>query len=718
MEQLEEYHGMSFILLGPKPDRVKTGVVSSGFFPMLGVKPIVGRTFRPSDDELGAPAVLVLSNRYWKTMFGGDPNVIGRTVKMNDKLHTIVGVLPPIPQYPRDNDVYMPVSACPFRMNKRHLEMRTMRMMELFGRLKPGVPVERADAEMRAIQGSFAKEFAADYPASDGLTASATTLQHQLTYHARPMLLLLMGMTGLVLLICCTNVANLALARMIHREREFAIRSSLGASRGRLARQMLTESVLLALAGGALGLLLASASLDLLVQFVGRFTSRAAGVGLSAPVLFFTLGLSIVSGLLFGLLPALSAGTGISGTLKTAANTMTGDRQRHAMRSGLIIAQVALSFVMLSAAGLMIRTLLKLQRVDAGYHSDHILTARLPYNFTKLTDADKVRSFEERLIQELDRVPGVHEAALASAAPLDQSGPNSTTFKIEGRTLAPNQATPITNVMTVTPSAFSTLEIPLVRGRLLSVDDGPKTPEVTVISRSLARHYFGNEDPIGKRISGDEGKTWTTIVGIVGDVRQFGLDHEPVDTAYVPAAQQPGTGSVLLRTQNDPRSVANLLRLAINRVDPEQPVVEVKTLDELRDDSLAATRVTAVLLALFAAVALVIAATGLAGVTSYLVSQRTREIGIRIALGAQVRQVLSLVLSHGVKLIVIGAVVGITLAVVCGRALENILFGVKPVDWPTLVGVAMMLMGVSLVASYIPARRATRVEPLAALRYE
>ncbi len=721
MEQLEEFHSMMFILLGPKPDRVRTGVVSHGFFSMLGVQPIYGRNFRSDDDLPNAPAVLLLSNKYWKSMFGGDPNIVGKTVKLNDRLHTIVGVLPPFPQYPSENDVFMPVSACPWRMNKQHLEMRSMRMMGLFGRLKAGVDPAAADAEIQGIASSFVKEFPADYQRSKGFTGHSLLLQDELTKNARPMLWLLLGTTALVLLICCTNVANLALARMMAREHEFGMRSALGASRERLMRQMLAESVLLALGGGLLGLLLASGSIDLLVTFVGRFTTRAAGAGLSAPVLGFTFALAVVTGLAFGMLPALSVRRAPATVMKMTAASTTESGQRHRMRSALIVAQVALCFVMLSGAALMLRTLLKLESVDAGYNSDHVLTARLPFNFTKLKqgDNDTVRAFEGNILRALEGLPGVIDVALTSAAPLDQTrGPANARVVIEGRPIAPNEPQAQMNVITVTPGAFRVLGLTLLRGRLLGMEDGPETPQVAVVSQSVAKHYFPNDDAIGHRISGDNGQHWVKIVGVIGDMHQFGLDKEPIDTAYVPATQQPGTGMVMLRTQTDPSAAVSMLRGAIANVDAEQPVVDIKTLDMLRDESLATTRVTALLLGMFALIALILAATGLAGLTSFLVSQRTREIGIRLALGAQVRQVLGLVLAHGVKLIAAGVVLGAALSVASGRALQQLLFGVKPFDMPSLAAVGAMLIAVSLVASYMPARRATKVQPTVALRCE
>jgi len=716
MDQLEEYHSMQFILLGRQPDRVQTGVVSAGFFNLLGVRPLLGRTFVSTDEQQGADPVLVLSYNYWQRAFGGDPNIIGQTFKMNDRMHTVIGVLPPIPQYPRENDVYMTTNACPFRSGRHHLEDRGMRMMELFGRLKPGVPLATASAEVRSIAEHFVHDYPDYYPAGSGFSTTASSLHVELTQRARPLLLLLMGTTALVLLICCTNVANLALARVLRREHELGVRAALGASRRRLMRQLLTESTLLALAGGAIGLLIASATTHLLTTFVARFTSRASEVSVNAPVLLFTLGLSLLTGLLFGSLPALAAGRGNT-PLQSAAVTSTPKIEGRSIRNGLMVAQLAVSFVLLSAAGLMIRSFVKLQSVDAGYNAENVLTLTLPFNWSKYNKPEKTLAYDDQILERVGTLPGVMAVGLTSGVPLDARGPNFNSFKIEGRPVEKGHADPMLNVTLTSPGAFRTLGIPLVKGRLIEEDDRPGRMDVGVASQSLARHYWGNEDPINKRITFD-GEHWVTIVGIVGDIKQFGLDREPADTLYLALAQNPGGQSLSMRTASDPMSVASLVRQTVRSIDAEQAITDVKTLTELRSESLVGARVTTLLLGLFAGLALVIAATGLTGVTAFLVSQRTREIGIRIALGAQVRQVLAMVLSHGVRLILIGAALGLAISLLTTKLMKDLLYGVKTVDWPTLIGVGLVLVCVSVLASYMPARRACKIDPMVAMRTE
>jgi putative ABC transport system permease protein len=716
MDQVEEYHGMYFILLGRTPDRVQTGVVSAGFFPLLGVKPLLGRVFQPSDDKKGAPPVLVLSYQYWQKAFGGDPKIVGKTFKMNDKLHTVVGVLPPIPQYPRENDVYMPISACPWRSNEMHRTMREMRMMRLIGHLKPGQTVEGASADMHAISMTQQHDYPKDYPARLKWDASAGSLLQQITEKARPILLLLLGVAGLVLLICCTNVANLALARIVRREHEFALRAAVGASPGRLMQQVLTESILLALAGGGLGLILASFSLDVLVKFTTLFTTRATEIRLSTPVLLFTLALSLLTSVLFGSLPALTARRGMRG-LKLGSSNTTAQVQGDHFRNGLIVAEVMLSFVMLTAAGLMIRTLIKLQSVDAGFNAEHVVTMQLPFDWAKYDNDDKTRAYEDRITRAVSALAGVSAAGLMSQVPLDtDQQPGRNAFIIDNHPLDPSQPQPVTNVMQISPEAFGTLGIPILHGRGIAPSDRPDRPRVVVISQSLAKHYFGNDDPIGHHLSAPDGKNSVEVIGVAGDTHQFGLDHEPVDTVYAPLAQAPGGGSLVLRAKGDSLNLVTSVRRAIQALDPEQAIVDVRTLDELRDASIVQQRVTAVLLGLFAALALIVAVTGLAGVTAFLVSRRTREIGIRLALGAQAREVMGMILIHGARLLLIGSALGLAASLLVGRALQKLLFEINPVDVLTLVSVSLVLIGCSLAATYLPARRATRVDPMVALR--
>jgi predicted permease len=719
LAQIEEYHQMSFILLdGQEPDEVRTGVVSAHFFDLLGIKPYKGRFFTTADNIPGADAVLVLSYTYWQNRYGGDPGIIGRHFRMNDKVHTVVGVLPPVPQYPRENDVYMPIVACPYSSSPQAIADRGARMMQAFGRLKPGADVGIGNSDVRLVAARLQQQYPDFYPAARGLGAGMDGLQNQLTQQVRPMLLVLLGTAGLVLLIACANVANLALARIMRREQEMAVRAALGASRVRLVRQLLTESTLLSLAGGALGLLLASACLELLVRFVARFTTRAAEVRISTEVLLFTLGVSVLTGLIFGSVPALSQRLNLVNSLKEGSANATVKSSGLRLRNLLVAGQVALSFVLLIAAGLMARSFIKLQQVNGGYNPENVLTANIPLNFSKYGGNTATLNFFDRVIGKLEGTPGILAVGVNNGAPLAPGMPMNATFIIEGQRMSEHEALPSTDVSFVSPDSLQLMAVPLISGRFFTPHDNADSPEVVIISRSFARHYFPNEDPLGKRVSADNGKTWIKIVGVVGDVKYYGLDKEAIDTAYVAFAQSPMGGTLLLKTAGNPMNYAQQVREAVHSVDPEQPVNGIKTLGELRGDALVQSRLTALLLALFAGLALAIAATGLSGVTALMVSQRTREIGIRMALGAQSNEVLRMIMMQGMSVIVLGLAVGIVCALAFSRVMRALLFETTVNDPPTFAGVALMFLAVGLAASYLPARRVTKVDPLIALRSE
>jgi putative ABC transport system permease protein len=719
LAQIEEYHQMSFILLdGQQPDEVRTGVVSAHFFDLLGIKPYLGRFFTSADDVPGADAVLVLSYPYWKTRYGGDRSIIGRHFRMNDKVHTVVGVLPPVPQYPRENDVYMPSVACPFRSSPGTIASRNARMLSAFGRLKPEADVRSGNIDLGLVASRLQQQYPADYPASRGFSSSMDGLQNQLTREVRPMLLVLLGTAGMVLLIACANVANLALARIMRREQEMAVRTALGASRGRLVRQLVTESILLSLGGGVLGLLMASGCLELLVRFVGRFTTRAAEVSISLEVLLFTLGVSILTGVIFGLIPALSQRLNLVASLKEGSANATVKASGVRLRNVLVAGQVALSFVLLIAAGLLVRSFVKLQQVNAGYNPENVLTANVPLNFSKYRSNPDTIHFFDRVMSKLEGTPGILAVGVNSGAPLAPGMPMGATFFVEGRPLSDRETLPRTDVNCVTPESMRLLGIPLISGRFFTPRDNADSADVAIINVSFAHHVFPNEDPIGKRVSGDNGSTWTKIVGVVGDVKYHGLERPAMDTAYIPFAQAPMGGTLLLKTAGNPMNYAQQVREAVLSVDPEQPVNGIETLSELRGDALVQTRLTALLLALFAGLALAIAATGLSGVTALMVSQRTREIGIRMALGAQSNEVLRMVLVQGMHVIVLGVTIGIVAALIFSRVMTALLFETTTNDPATFAGVALMFLAVGLAATYVPARRVTKVDPLIALRSE
>jgi putative ABC transport system permease protein len=722
---LVEYHAMSFTLFGHgDPERVRTGVVSANYFELFGVQPLLGRTFLPEDEKLGAPPVLVLSYEYWKNDFGSDPEIVGKTFEMNDKVHTVVGVLPPVPQYPNENDVYMPTSACPFRSSKMHLENRDMRMMEVFGRLRPGVTVAQANADISTISAGLKSAYPKSYPDNVGFTSVAAPLQEELTRGARPTLLLLLAAAAFVLLIACANVANLTLSRMAKRERELAVRSALGAGRSRLLRQLLTESFLMAVASGLLGLVLAYGSLELLTDFVGRLTPRAREIHIDAGVLLFTLAAALGTSILFGTLSALFSRANLTSSLKEGSTSAGTGRRQNRMRSALIVCQIAFSFVLLIGAGLMVRSLIKMQQVDAGIVPQRVLALRTSFIWSKYTSDDKTRVAIQQLLDRVQSEPGVLVAAISNRYPFEPEiitgGPESVSFsfQVEGRALEPGQAPPVSTFAAVSPDYFKALGIPLKEGRLFAETDNEKGPLVVVINEAMKRQIWPNESPIGKHISNDGGEHWGTIVGTVGDVREFGLDHPPVPEIYAPQKLNLSPGVLIVRTAVEPRSMAKALTRAVHDVDSQMAVSRILSLEQARYESMASPRVTASLLGIFAGLALVIATAGIGGIMALMVSQRVREIGIRIALGARPSSILQMVLGQGMLLAVLGIGIGIAGAVALTGLVKSLLFEVPPTDVLTFSGVGMTLLAAAALASYLPARRAAAVDPNEALRAE
>jgi putative ABC transport system permease protein len=719
LEGVAEYHSMWFVLLGKaEPERVQTGVVAANYFDILGLRPILGRTFRPGEDAPGAEPLLVLSHDYWMRSWGGDPRVIGRTFRMNDRVHTVIGVLPPMPAYPDDNDVYMPVSACPFRSMPEMSTNRPHRMVQVFGRVKAGVTLAAARSDLNGIAQSLATQYPEAYPQKgSGFALTAVSLREELTREARPTFLVLFGIVGLVLLLACANVANLTLARLLRRRRELALRSALGAGRLRLARQLVTESTLVALAGGVLGLLFAAGGLRLLVAFAARFTPRAREIAIDGPVLLFALVVSVVTGIAFGLIPAVSSRRGLSEALQEGGDRSTGGVVRHRMRSALIVLQVAISFMLLIGAGLMIRSLWKLQQVDPGFEIGRVLTSRLDLNFTKYTDGPKRWAFEKQILERLSVQPGIVSAAIAGSFPLNETGPNNGRFEVEGRPAVSDDLRPQAEFQRVSSDYFRTIGAPLLTGRTFTNADTEETPRVAIVSRSLARRFFGDKEALGRRLTFDRGKTWISIVGIAGDVRQYGLASAPPDEIYLALPQYPTlSGSLLVRTSGSPLGLGRSVSATVHSIDPDQPVDRFRTLEEARSNALASPRLTATLLSLFAALALAVTCAGLAGVIAFTVGERRQEFGIRMALGAAPRSVVGLVLNQAIRLVAAGLALGLIGAHLLARLMTSLLFEVSATDPPTFLAMSFVLIAVALLASFVPARRATAVDPIAALR--
>src|SRR4051812_31096286 len=719
LDAVVEYHQMSFNLLGHgEASRVQTGVVSASFFDVLGVAPLLGRTFREDDDSKNAPAVLILSYAYWKNALGGDPNVIGRTFEMNDRVHTVIGVLPPIPQFPQatpPDDVFMPPSACPFRSNPQTIENRTARMLTAIGRLKPGIMLERAQSDLAVVNGRLGAEFPEAYDAPHtGFTASALSVHDELTRQARPTLLVLLATTGFVLLLVAANIANLALARVIGRERELALRSALGAGRGRIARQLLTESTLLALAGGALGLLVGWLVRDLLVTFTARFTPRAGEIAIDGTVLAFTGAVSIFTGLLFGLLPAFTRRTEAS--VKDAGHRTVGSRRLGA-RNTLIVAQVAISFVLLVGAGLLVRSFIKLQQVDAGFRTDRVITALVSLDFVKYNTPVLRRAFFTSVLDKVSAEPGLESAAFGISVPLDQAAPFLAGFIVEGQSPADRRAQPQVDFKFASPHYFKTIGMTLLGGRAFTAADDASAPPVAIVNLSMARHNFAGVDPVGRRVSLDNGRTWITIVGVVNDAHDYGMAEKPTDELYRSFAQTgPLNASLLVRTAADPGSFARQIPAIVHAVDPRQPVSQIRTLEFIRSTSLAPPRLTAMLVTLFAAVALIITAAGIAGVVAFSVNQRTTEIGLRMALGAPRSSVVRMIVRQGLTPVTIGLAAGVAGALAMTRVVSGLLFAVEPTDPATYVAVLGVLAAVAALACLLPARRAAAIDPMRALR--
>lgn len=719
LQGVAEHHSMFFLLLGKDwAQRVQTAVVSANFFELLGVKPLLGRTFVAGDEQHNADAVLILSYKYWQTQRGGDPNIVGKVFQMNNRPQTVIGVLPPFPQYPIESDVYMPTSQCPFRSDPAFIANRNARMMTAFARLKPGVSGQQAQSDLSTIAGRLQMAYPESYPKEYGYGASVIPLRDDLTRRARLTFLVLLGATGLVLLIACANVANLLLARLLKLERELAVRSALGATKLRLMRQLLTESVILSLTGGALGVLAAPLAVRLLANFAQRFSTRANEVKLDAPILLFALGLSLLTGLLFGLAPAFSSVGHTDEFLKEGMGRSTAGVGRQRFRATLVIAQVAVSFMLLIGAGLMIRSFWKLQQVNPGFAVDHVLTMRLSPNFSRYSAREFV-TLDKEILRRVDHVGAIQSAALASSFPFDPegvaTGPNTVGLQIEGRSQSKGELPPIAQIVVVSAGYFQTLRQPLLEGRFLTEHDIEEDAlPVVVINQAMARHRWQTEDPIGKRIKFDDRKGWAQIVGVVGDAREYGLERSAQDELYVPGYDH----NLVIRTAVEPMAAAPLIQSALHDLDPQLAIDQVNTIAAFEQESFASPRLTTTLLGLFAVFAVLISAGGVAGTIALAVSQRTRELGIRVALGASRPSLLRMVLRQGLGLALAGTLIGFAGALVATRLLSSLLYATSPTDAFTYTSVAVLFLAVAAVACLVPARQVTAIDPLIALRQE
>ncbi len=689
---------------GSEPERVNGVRISAGLLPTLGVQPLYGRNLTAEEDREGGEKVVLLGYGLWQRQFGADPGVVGRAIRLDEQSCTVIGVLPPGLNFPSDKELFVPLA-----LSSRDLANYDGYFLTLIARLKPGVTRPQADAELATIirPGERGPRFS---------SVRVIGLQEALVGDVRKMLLVLMGAVLFVVLIACANLANLLLTAAAGRQKEIAVRLSLGASRGRVVRQFLTESLLLAASGGLAGLLLAWWGMRLAGGLLPGTIPRTGAIGVDGRVLAFTFTLSVAAGLLFGTLPALRASQ--TEALKAGGRTLGGGFGASRLRASLVVSQVALTVVLLAGAGLLLRSFVRLEQTPLGFRPERLLTARIALPRSAYATPQQRLSFADRLLEEVRRQPGMQDAALTSFLPF-ATGNNSFGVLMNGREQGwPGM--PTANFRSVIPDYFRVMGIPLLKGREFSSADHERAPMVAVINETMARRYWPDGNPIGQRIKETSNeRVWREIVGVVGSVRHRARGEEPKPEMFVPWSQAPAPNlNLAVRTQVEPASFAAALRRAVTATDANLPVFEVLTMEERLSDSVAQPRFRTALLGAFAALALVMAVVGLYAVMAFAVAQRTHELGIRAALGAQRRDIIRLVLRQGVKLAGAGVVIGLAGALALTRVLTGLLYEVRPTDPLTFLAVPALLVSVALVACWVPARRATKVDPMEALRYE
>lgn len=690
--------------------------VSPQVFSLLGVKPLLGRTFRQDETQTGHDQVVVLSYGLWQQAFGGKRSIAGKTITLNGKAYDVAGVMPRALEFPQfygtKPEFWIPLNF----QQPSYRKYRGNHWLWVMARMKSGVTIANAQADMATVSHNLARQ----YPHDDtGVNAKVLNLHDQFIKTVRPALLVLFAAVGFLLLIACANIANLLLAKAIVRRREIAIRLAVGSGRGRLVRQLLTESVLLFLLGGVAGLIVGWAALRVLLYAApAGYVPGMMHVRLGGWVFAFTFLVAFLTGIFAGLVPAIQTSKpDLHNALKEGGRALSVAHRRS--RGVLTAAEIALAMVMLIGAGLAIKSLVRLLGVEPGFDAHNVLKARIALPDVRYPKDPQITAFYRQLLDRVRALPGVVSASVAAQLPL-QGGSNGVVY-IEGQPLPKDMwSSPLVEWCTVMPDYFRTLRIPLLRGRDFSAQDGPKSPRVAIINQTMARRFWPNQNAVGKRFAHDYQKPkWITVVGVVGDVREYGLGDPVVPEAYFPESQ--GADSylnIVIRTSTPPLSETPALRAAVHSLDSELAVFKVETLDQIVSQSSQQQQFMALLLALFAAAALVLAAVGIYGVISYSVAQRTHEIGIRIALGAQRRDVLRQVLGEGATLALAGAGAGLVAAFALTRLMTSLLYGVKPVDLPTFIVVPLVLIGVALLACYIPGRRAAKVDPIVALRDE
>ena len=705
------------------PIRVGGSLVTADFFDVFGMPALQGRAFSASVDADRGEPLVVISETLWTNSFGRDPSIVGSRVRINTAPHTVVAVMPAAFKYPAGSTVWvlspMAVPQPPVDVTGDLMGSREVHFFQAVGRVKPGVSIAQAQADLSAIAGSLAKQFP---ETNGGRGAGLAPLREGLVSDVREALFILFGAVGVVLLIACANIASLLLARASGRQREMAVRAALGAGRWRLVRQLITESLLLATVGGALGLLAGTWAIELATTTIPDGLPRADEIGLDGRVALVSVLITYASAVVFGLVPSMLASrTDAAAALRASGDrASTTGRSRARTRAALVIGEVALTVILMVAAGLLANSLFRLQRVDPGFRTDDVTIALVPLPQARYVDGARQSDVYERILESVQQRGGVRSAALSFPSPL-QGGNAGGRFLVEGQTDTGTRSDrPYANLMMISGEYFSTLGIPVIAGRTFTKEDRPPSTRVVIVNTRLARKYFGGENPVGKRLRfGPATEPWITIVGLVGDTHNLGVEEEPGPVLYIPFRHFTiPFMSVSVRGDGGVAAAGAAIRESVKKVDPELAVDEVLPMRTVLRESIAAARFSTMLVGAFALSAILLAAVGLYGLISYSVAQRTREIGIRVALGARPGQVMTPVIREGMTLAGIGVALGVAIALVGTKLIASYLFGVGPTDPMTFGAVTALLLGVALLASYIPSRRALRVDPLTALRAE
>ncbi|HXD32322.1 MAG TPA: ABC transporter permease [Pyrinomonadaceae bacterium] len=723
-EQVAATIDSSFNLTGlGTPERVEGARVTSSLFPLLGAQPMLGRVFGTEDEEQGKPPVVILGYGFWQRHFAGDRNVVGKTLTLNGNSVPIVGVM--AADFSLNREIMPTVNRIgnadlllPLPMSEKLRSTRTNEDYNIFGKLKAGTSVAQAQADIDILAAGMKQQYPENYPPSSGFMISVVPLLNQVVGEVRRPLLILLGAVAFVLLIACANVANLQLARAAVRQKEIAVRAAVGAGRLRLIRQLLTESVLLSLLGGLLGLMLAFVAARVLGRLGSETLPRLNEIGLDGKVLGFTFAISLLTGIVFGLAPALqSSRVDLNGVLKEGGRSGVGSG-RHRVRSALVVAEVALSLMLLIGAGLLLRTYQRIQNASPGFNVNNVLSFRLSLPSSKYK-GPPVTAFYKQLLEKIQALPGVEAAATTYSLPMSSVALAWGPITIEGYVPKNSADFIMSNERFVSPGYFQAMGVPLVRGRLFDERDAKGAAETVIVNENLAQRFWPNEDPVGKRLERGDKEPWRTVIGVVRDTKQFSVDKEPPISIYHPAGQFAiGSMFLVVRTTSDPAQVAASISKAIHSLDPELPAYEFKTMEQRLADSLAKRRLATSLLGLFGAVALTLAGIGVYGVLAYSVNQRTQEIGIRMALGAEPAKILRMIMSQSFVLVAAGVACGLAGAFALTRVMSSLLYGVSATDLLTFTVPPFVLAGVALLAGYLPARRAAKVDPIVALRCE